>query len=374
MWYRLPLRLFNVIALPLHIGMAAGLLISLLAPYIHPANTTTLAAWFGLAYPFLLAGNLLFLFFWLGQRKKWGILLSLVLLPGLYAAGAYVQFRSPQSQKSADETDKPMRLLSLNAQLFGHFQSQVTSHLIANAMANENPDIICIQEFLHRGQGDTSTLSVFFKRTGLPYSYFERLNDGRKYGDYGMLILSRHKQINRGSVQIARNTGNMCIWADMVNGDDTFRVYNLHLQSIRFGRADYQFIHKGAEDNENRLRGSANILRRLNRAWHLRAAQSDSIRKHMESSPFPVIVCGDFNDVPLSYVYRRIGENLHDAFRSSGSGIDRTYQGPFPSFRIDYILHHAHFTAQNYQSIADVPSDHKMLRVDLIPTVPRQPK
>jgi endonuclease/exonuclease/phosphatase family metal-dependent hydrolase len=228
-------------------------------------------------------------------------------------------------------------------------------------MAREIPTLVCMQEFLNKGRGDSSTVKFFQRRLHLPYAYFERLNDGRKYGQYGMLILSRYKQIKRGIINFAYNTGNMCIWADMLYGEDTVRVYNIHLQSIRFGRSDYRFIKQGAADNEKRLEGSRNILRRMHRAWKMRAEQVDSLKAHFAACPHPIILTGDFNDAPMSHAYHQLSQGLRDAFRESGSGLNRTYQGPFPSFRIDYLMHSAYFTSYDYKTNARVPSDHKMI-------------
>jgi endonuclease/exonuclease/phosphatase family metal-dependent hydrolase len=362
-WLRRPLALFNFLVLPFSAALAAGLLLALAAPYVHPSKTVFFA-WFGLAYPFLLALNLVSLLYWVFVRRLYALLPLAALIPALYFSTAYLQFRTETSATARPERGT-LRVLSLNAQLFGHNQERYDAPAVASVMADKEPDIICMQEFLNRGKGDTATLSMFYLRTAMPYGYFERLNDGRKYGDYGMVILSRRKQIRRGSIRLASNTGNMCIWADLVQGKDTLRVYNVHLQSIRFGREDYRFINEKSKDNEQRVQGSVNILRRLNRAWRLRAAQSDSLRTHMENCPYPMLVCGDFNDVPMSYTYRRISSGLKDAFREAGSGLERTYQGPFPSFRIDHMLHSGSYQTVDYKSYPDVPGDHKLIQCDV---------
>lgn len=362
-WYRRPLALFNFLVLPFSAALAGTLLLALAAPYVHP-STTVFFAWFGLAYPFLLALNLASLLYWLFQRRRYALVPLVALIPAFAFSSAYLQFGN-SNERQAEKPGKKLRILSLNAQLFGHNQERYDAPVVASAMADKDPDIVCIQEFLNRGKGDTATLNMFYLRTALPYGYFERLNDGRKYGDYGMLIMSRRKQVRRGSIRLASNTGNMCIWADLVDGKDTLRVYNVHLQSIRFGREDYRFINEGSKDNEQRVQGSVNILRRLNKAWRLRAAQADSLRTHMEKCPYPLLVCGDFNDVPMSYTYRRIASGLRDAFKEAGSGLERTYQGPFPSFRIDHMLHSGAYQTLSYQSFPDIPSDHKLIQCDV---------
>jgi endonuclease/exonuclease/phosphatase family metal-dependent hydrolase len=355
------MRVLNVLALPFFGAVWLGLLLSCLAPYVDP-RSTTLFAFAGLAFPFLFLINLFFLIYWTTQLRKRALVSLLALLPALYFAGAYIQFGG----KSLPADKEGIRIASLNAQLLGHHQGRNTAEEVADAMARELPTLVCMQEFLNKGRGDSSTVKFFQKRLHLPYAYFERLNDGRKYGQYGMLILSRYKQLRRGIINFAYNTGNMCIWADLLYGKDTVRVYNIHLQSIRFGRSDYRFIKQGAADNEKRLEGSRNILRRMHRAWKMRAEQVDSLKAHLAACPHPIILTGDFNDAPMSHAYHRLSQGLRDAFRESGSGLNRTYQGPFPSFRIDYLLHSAYFASYDYKTDARVPSDHKMIMGTLV--------
>jgi len=118
------------------------------------------------------------------------------------------------------------------------------------------------------------------------------------------------------------------------------RIFNNHLQSIRFNKNNYSFItnSKALKDDE-RLREIKDISFRLRDAFIKRASQAKILSKHIQNSPFPVIVCGDFNDVPVSYTYRKMRKNLDDSFIEAGRGIGTTYMGKFPSFRIDFIFH-----------------------------------
>ena len=68
----------------------------------------------------------------------------------------------------------------------------------------------------------------------------------------------------------------------------------------------------------------------------------------MKESPYPIIVCGDFNDTPLSFTYKKIKSNLIDSFTISGSGIGDSYV-KIPMLRIDYIMHDNKFKSYNYQ-------------------------
>ena len=93
-------------------------------------------------------------------------------------------------------------------------------------------------------------------------------------------------------------------------------------------------------------------------AFEKRAKQADLIHASIASSPYPVIVCGDFNDTPASYTRNKIAISLSDAFVESGNGFGRTYIGKFPSFRIDYILYGKEFKSYNFRTIREELSDH----------------
>ena len=131
------------------------------------------------------------------------------------------------------------------------------------------------------------------------------------------------------------------------------------MQSIRFNKNNYSFItnSKALKDDE-RLKEIKDISFRLRDAFIKRASQAEIISKHIRNSPYPVVVCGDFNDVPVSYSYRTMKKNLNDSFVEAGKGIGTTYMGKFPSFRIDFIFHSKEIKCLNF----DIPnvklSDH----------------
>jgi endonuclease/exonuclease/phosphatase family metal-dependent hydrolase len=86
---------------------------------------------------------------------------------------------------------------------------------------------------------------------------------------------------------------------------------------------------------------------------------------HIEKSPYPVIVCGDFNDSPISYCYQSFSDQLIDSFKEAGNGIGSSYAGTMPSYRIDYVFHSDEFKAIRYNTIKDKLSDHYPVTVEL---------
>ena len=163
--------------------------------------------------------------------------------------------------------------------------------------------------------------------------------------------------------------GNIFLLTDIRVGDDTLRVFNTHLESIRFRWEDYQFIRNlgNEEVEQDEISGGLSILRRLKRAFVKRANQVAVLHDSIQHSPYPVIVCGDFNDTPSSYAVHILSDDLTDAFRESGRGIGKTYSGIFPSFRIDYIFHDRRLKSWDYDTYRDEPlSDHYPISCQLV--------
>ncbi|MFT5904240.1 MAG: endonuclease/exonuclease/phosphatase family metal-dependent hydrolase, partial [Flammeovirgaceae bacterium] len=104
------------------------------------------------------------------------------------------------------------------------------------------------------------------------------------------------------------------------------------------------------------------IVERLAGAFTRRAKQVEQVKAHSIESPFPVVICGDFNDTPVSYSYATISDGLVDTFRESGGmGIGSTYLGAFPSFRIDYIFHSEDLESAEYTRYEEGISDHNAI-------------
>ncbi|MFH0895783.1 MAG: endonuclease/exonuclease/phosphatase family protein, partial [Bacteroidota bacterium] len=164
---------------------------------------------------------------------------------------------------------------------------------------------------------------------------------------------------NKGEIIFNNNSQNNCIYADILMGADTVRVYNLHYASIRLSPEDQIFTGNEKTSKSTAIKkDSKKILQRLKHAFITRARQAEIVADHMEECTYPIILCGDFNDTPISYAYHLMRGKLNDSFISSGSGLERTYAGLYPAFRIDYILYSDEFDVAGYHSIKEKWSDH----------------
>jgi endonuclease/exonuclease/phosphatase family metal-dependent hydrolase len=178
--------------------------------------------------------------------------------------------------------------------------------------------------------------------------------------NFGIYLFSKYPIIAKGDVIFdtqSEKDFNYCIYVDIIKDKDTFRIYNAHLQSIKL-QGDY-YSKKDPLDNMASKSTIRLIVEKLRLAYPKRAEQAKIVLKHIENSPYPTIVCGDFNDTPMSYTYQQFNAGLTDAFRNCGSGIGSTYVGRIPAGRIDYIFHTDDLNSSQFRIQEKALSDHR---------------
>jgi endonuclease/exonuclease/phosphatase family metal-dependent hydrolase len=255
-----------------------------------------------------------------------------------------------------------IRVLTYNVRAFNRYNwvdKREVDDQIWELIKKYKPDIICFQEF-YIESGSKHSMDGLLKHL-YPLKYYPAFYsyDGHTPANFGIAVFSRYPIIKKNKLTF-KNTHNMSMYVDVVAGRKTIRVYNNHLQSIQFLKRDYDFVDtmKLYYDEKNR-KAIERLSIRLKKAFEMRARQVEEISGHICQSPYPVIVCGDFNDTPVSYTYRKMKGSLKDAFRAAGSGTSKTYIGKFPSYRIDYIFYNkSNFDAIYYKRITKELSDH----------------
>ena len=227
-------------------------------------------------------------------------------------------------------------------------------------IANEKPDIVCFQDYDLPFKGKYGVEGLK-KLMGLPYSSnknYSHFSDNVSVSGVG--ILSRYPIVN--SKPIAIDSGYTCIYADIMYRNQTIRVVSIHLQSYALYTEEKVILSAPRSftnfDQQRITRDSRKIAWKLRWAFRRRAPEARKVEEFVKDSPFPIILCGDFNDTPASYVYRTISKSLEDPFLKYGSGIARTYNESRYPFRIDYILHSKQFISKDYQIIPTKLSDH----------------
>ena len=305
------------------------LLISYLAPKIHPDFFWHISL-LGILFPFLLILNTLFAVYWVISWRKyfWAniviIVLGLTYIDNTIANQKntldQIEFNQLQKNKK-HQFDQLINLMSFNVRLFNQNENIDDDNIenkIVEMIKEKKPNVLCLQEF---------NLTESTKELFDAFNY-------KKNNDNKLQIFTNYRVIKSGYIK----SKNICIYKDIVL-NDTIRVYNIHLQS--------------------------NWVKTMKSSYQNRVNEALKIKKHINKSPFPVIVCGDFNDTPLSYTYSTLKKGLADSFQESGIGIGNSYVS-IPTLRIDYILHSQKYESYNYKKLKYKFSDHYPISCDIL--------
>ncbi|MDB9960738.1 endonuclease/exonuclease/phosphatase family protein [Oceanihabitans sp.] len=317
---------FNVVA-------AIILLLSYVLPFIPPKSFSLLSV-LSLGVPFLILVNVLFFGYWVFKLKKQFMLSLVALAIGYFSFGTLYKFSTTKNTEIVNS----LTVMNYNVRLFniyGWISEENIEIKIIDFIREKAPDVISFQEYHPHKNID---LSIFKYK-------FEKLS-GKKT-KYGQAIFSQYPIINSGSVAFP-NTSNNAIFVDIVKKEDTIRVYNVHLQSLRIN-AD---VDKLAQEDSERL------FKSVGQTFEMQQFQTELFLKHKKQCKYKMIICGDFNNTAFSYVYKEIKGDLQDAFKVAGNGFGRTYDFKFFPTRIDFILVDNAFPIDSFKTFDIQYSDH----------------
>jgi endonuclease/exonuclease/phosphatase family metal-dependent hydrolase len=310
--------------------LATVLLISFLSYYISP-NSVSLISFLSLSVPFLIILNLIFVLFWLLKLKRQFLLSAFVLFIGYQYINKLYSF----SEKKVLLVDD-VKIMSYNVRMFNLYnwiEKENIDQQIYEFINNIEPDILCIQEF-------HPSTEIGFK---YPYQYVKiRTNQNH----FGHAIFSKFKIINSGSLNFSNSTNN-AIFADIVRNDDTIRVYNVHLESLKINPKEETLTQENSEK----------FKIRVEKAFKKQTDQAILISEHQKKTTYKSIICGDFNNNAYSWVYNKLKTTKNDAFEIAGKGFGKTYDYSFP-LRIDFILTDQDIDINNFRTYNVNYSDH----------------
>lgn len=348
------IRIIDIVMLVLTGVCTLLLAAAYLARYISPVSAW-IFAFPGLVFPVLYVCELIFALWWVARWKKYAFLPIFMLVIGIGAAGRFYQpdLRKRYGEQSPSSSD--LVVMSYNVRLFSsQFAAgkNSTSKLIADLINDNNVDIVCFQEMNSLSSPEIDKyLSAFKYRRRFPYA-----NNAPKASGIG--IYSRYPIIDAGVLPSPDSERNFSMWADVRVQRDTVRVFNNHLNSTHINADDIDYL--SSLRNGGALHGArvSEMVGKLRENYCRRAPQAEAVAEAVKASPYPTVVCGDFNDTPASYAYYEIASDMKDAFVEKGRGAHGTYGRFFNMFRIDYILMSDGLDVTGYYSFSDVYSDH----------------
>ena len=267
-----------------------------LSPYVHP-GTFGIFSFFGVAYPWLLLCNLLFVFFWLLRKDRYLLFSLICIIMGWGHFTRFVGINFGSGEVGANYTT----VISYNIQYLSSLRTGTNQARTAKTAAfhqllkEQQPHIFCVQE--------AGSINIEFLNDALPLLHHYSV-EGK-----GTAIYSTYPIINQGVVEFGTKV-NACLWADVKVDQSIYRIYSIHLQSNKVSRLADQVIQDGDLQRRQTWTDIGGMISRVKKATVIRAQQAELVAAHIAQSPHPVIVCGDLNDTPQSYSYRQIARNL----------------------------------------------------------------
>jgi endonuclease/exonuclease/phosphatase family metal-dependent hydrolase len=320
--------------------------------------------------PYLLLFLVLLFIFWLFIKPAWS-LISVFFIAISFQAMAHIFPLNFNTHFSIKKDTGNIRVMSWNVEEFNilNYKTHPERKQQMFDLINEfDPDIACFQEAV-AGENKTAinylpdiVKSLRFK--DFLYSYQLR-DDFDKDHHFGIMIFSKYPIIRKQTIVNNPNNYNSTFqFVDLIIKGDTVRVFNIHLQSLKFTKENLNYIN-----NEQAGRGvtveSKSVISKIKTGILKRAQQALFVKDEMNHSPYPLILCGDFNDVPESFAYQTIGKGLKNAFVEKGFGLSRTFSSISPTLRIDNIFYDPVFKTTQYTRVKKLLSDHFPLVADL---------
>ena len=295
--------------------------------------------------PLLIIANLLLIIYWL-VRRRWIFLAIPVITVACCIPYIGTLYQPGFLHSHEDASKNGLKIATYNVAMFNRETSGFMAQDILAEMRRENVDVLCLQEY--------NDISGDKKNSDSYKDYFPYMATGRE----DMVIYSRYP-ITQSKKLLFEDTNNSAMWADIDVKGIELRVFNVHLETTGINRT----LHKaGKMMAQNQDISNSRILNAIYGNYmmgmYFRSGQAIQIANEKANSKFPVILCGDFNDVPYSFVYNTMLGNMVDGFKECGHGFMYTYRGGKKDVRIDYIFHDQDIKGVDYYRTDLSYSDH----------------
>lgn len=331
---------------------ATMLIVMLIVPFSHPNILAPLT----LAFPFIVIANaVMFILLLVSRCFK-----SSLAVAALLAVAFPATRRSIVMHASVDEPgdkERQLTILTYNIAVFNKYQNVGQ---ILSLIRDESPDILCLQEFGHYYNNRPIVNDILASLDSIyPYRHLWYKNQIAG-NESGLVLFSKHPIVNKQKLEY-ESAHNISVYSDIVIDGDTIRIINNHLESNKLSQTDREIT-----DNPTDTSRMKSIYKKMVSSAKARADQADSISSLIAKTRYPVIVVGDFNDIPQSYTYHHIlnshnilGESLHDAYADAGKcGFYYTFNQNRLNVAIDHILYSKPIRAIEARIIKVDYSDH----------------
>lgn len=332
----------------LNVLLILATFIAYLSPYISPITFWPVSI-FGLAFPVLFILNFFFFLYWVFRRKKYFVLSLCCMLLGWGHFSNNFGFGSRSSEPISDKNK--ISIVNFNTrnlvQVYYHKDKKKRDQKIKKFehwLSESKTDVFLFQEIPSR------RIQQINKVVQFPHFYQPE--------NKRVAILSRYPITSSGIIEF-NGPSHLALWADLkISEDKIIRFYSIHLKSSHLDRDAIDALAAGKVREKATWSGIWGLIKVYKNHASARVEQSQKILAHIRKSPYPVVVGGDFNEPPTSYVYQQFNAQLNDAFRTAGSGFGSTYAGKIPLLKIDYLFYDPRLNILEHKIVRKPFSDH----------------
>jgi len=319
-----------------------------------------------MSLPVLVIIHLAFLVLWLLISPRRAFVSILVLLAGLPFLKRTFHLGTSPSNSLTTTPDRPstsidssLSVLNYNVFSFGlnkdrNGHSDVTVKQFSTWINQQNADVLCFQEYFSHGDMKDLEFTKFLRRNGYRHEAFLMKKTNRSSGEFGLAVFSKYPILASRDTLFSGLNG--LLQTDIIWKKDTIRIINVHLYSMTLKLS--QVVD--GQDYDQKKHEAKYAFRQLRRGFETRAQEIVSLEQWITDSPYPLIVCGDFNETPYSYVYGRLSRKLANAFEERGRGFGFSYNRLPYFIRIDNQFYDPkRFKITGFKTLQEVPySDH----------------
>ena len=324
-------KLLGLILLGINAIVALMMFLSAYSPSIDP-HAHPVASCMGLFFPIFLLANVLFLIFWLLVYRKF------MLFPLLALIGCWGSIRTyfPINGWGEDAPEGAIKILSYNTRAFGEKKPHTKERPndVLAYLQNSDADVICLQEYIFGGK--LKKKDIDYALRDYRYKHYQVLGKGLN----GLGCYSRYPILSATPI-LYKGTRNGSVAYRIKVGSDTLLVINNHLESNKILKSDVETYQEmmDAPSKQNLFVGVRKLLGKVAKATSIRAKQADVLVETLRDlKEKAVVLCGDFNDTPISYTHHVLCDELQDAFVETGNGLGISYNKDRLYVRIDHIL------------------------------------
>ncbi|MDR1938696.1 MAG: endonuclease/exonuclease/phosphatase family protein [Tannerellaceae bacterium] len=293
-------------------------------------------SYLGLVFPFVCILNACFIAYW-GFLREWKYLL--IGLCAFLLCWKPVRSYFPFHLRTTAPKENVIKILTYNVMGFAYTDhTKQLPNKILQYIADSDADIVCLQEyFVNRSSNSLTSRKIDEALNMYPYSSVIHL---KNFG-WGLAVYSKYPITGSRRIEYPSEDNGSSLHKIEINGK-TLTLVNNHFESFKLTTEDkiryLDFIKGAGAESFGNLRNT--IQQKLGPAFLIRAEQARTVAEEIKNSRGDyLLVCGDFNDTPISYAHRMVQGELLDAFAESGMGLGITYNRNYFWFRIDNILY-----------------------------------